>query len=384
MQGRSKEAANIYASALKNKPNDAALVAVASNNAVVINKDQNMFDSKKKIRAALADAAEPKLTGRQKKLIAKNNCLLAYYTNTQGDQLQKLCTALKQKHPDLEFTVALIRVCQLVRDKKYKEAIEVLEKAAPTGTRTSDQELAIRFATCQLQLLAGNKKAAIDVLQSLGDARYKPGVVSALVSLLSDNRQGASEILRQSVEWYKTGKVNAGDLSEMWRQAADFHMRGGQPEVAASSLEELYRKNPSDMRILAQLVIAYAQFDPAKAQQASKSLPALKDTASTTNQEVDALEATNWMMSTKAVKKTATKSTADQSPGGTAGSDKVKKRRTRKRKGKLPKNCDPNAQPDPERWLPKYERTGYRKKRDRRVKEVMKGSQGIASGAADQ
>jgi signal recognition particle subunit SRP72 len=50
----------------------------------------------------------------------------------------------------------------------------------------------------------------------------------------------------------------------------------------------------------------------------------------------------------------------------------------------LPKYFDPNAKPDPERWLPKQERTGYRKKKDRRVKEVMKGSQGMASGQADQ
>lgn len=66
------------------------------------------------------------------------------------------------------------------------------------------------------------------------------------------------------------------------------------------------------------------------------------------------------------------------------GSDKAKNHRTRKRKGKLPKNCNPDVQPDPERWLPKYERSGFRKKRDRRVKEVMKGSQGMATGAADQ
>lgn len=61
-----------------------------------------------------------------------------------------------------------------------------------------------------------------------------------------------------------------------------------------------------------------------------------------------------------------------------------KKRRRKKRKGKLPKNYDPNVQPDPERWLPKYERTGYRKKRDRRAKDVIKGSQGTASGQSDQ
>lgn len=375
MQGRSKEAAIIYADALKNKPNDVALVAVASNNCVVVNRDQNMFDSKKKIKAALADSCEHKLTSSQKKKIALNNCLLTYYINQHGDQLHKLCSALQKAHPDLEFKTLLISVSQLARDRKFKEAIEKLQKA-PRSQGVDD--LAIQLAICQLQLLSGNRKAAIEVLQGLGDAKYKPGVVSALVSLMSDNRQGASEVLKQSVEWYKSNKDKAGDLSEMWRQAADFHMRGGQPEVAASSLVELLAKNPSDVKIIAQLVIAYAQFDPSKAQKASKDLPALDVSASA--QEVDSLEAANWMMATKAVKKTVSK--GEMSPG--PGSDKVKTRQTRKRKGKLPKHHNPDVQPDPERWLPKYERTGFRKKRDRRVKEVMKGSQGMATGAADQ
>lgn len=308
MQGRSKEAAAIYADALKNKPTDVALVAVASNNSVVINRDQNMFDSKKKIKAALAESCEHKLTSRQKKLIAFNNCVLAYYTN-QADQLQKLCTTLTKAYPDLEFKTVLINVSQMVRDRKFKDAVEKLEKL-PKGSKGID-ELAVNFAICQLHLLSGNKKAAIEVLQGLGDAKYKPGVVSALVSLMSDNRQGASETLKQSVEWYKSNKEKAGDLSEMWRQAADFHMRGGQPEVAASSLEELLRKSPNDMKIVAQLVIAYASFDPAKAQKASKALPPLDASASA--QEVDQLEAANWMMATKAVKKTVTK--GEMSPG---------------------------------------------------------------------
>lgn len=71
---------------------------------------------------------------------------------------------------------------------------------------------------------------------------------------------------------------------------------------------------------------------------------------------------------------------------GSSGEDQVKKRirKHKKSKGKLPKNYDPNISPDPERWLPKYERTGYRKKRDRRAKDVIKGSQGTASGQAEQ
>lgn len=61
-----------------------------------------------------------------------------------------------------------------------------------------------------------------------------------------------------------------------------------------------------------------------------------------------------------------------------------KKQKKRKRRGKLPKNHDPNVAPDPERWLPRHERSGFRKKRDRRNRDTaMKGTQGAATGASD-
>lgn len=235
----------------------------------------------------------------------------------------------------------------------------------------------------------GNRKGAIDQLESLpSKQKYQPGVVSAIVSLQlgMDNKTAASNVLKESVEWYKTNKsASAGDLTDMWRQAANFHLRGGQAETAASSLEELLKSNPNDEKVLAQLVIAYAKYDSKKAQEASKRLPALDTLKS--NVEIDALEATNWMMSTKAAKKTGTTSSrGDQSPG-TPGSEpqKAKKRTHRKRKPKLPKNYNSEVAPDPERWLPKYERSNYRRtKRDRRNKDVIKGSQGMSTGAADQ
>ena len=39
---------------------------------------------------------------------------------------------------------------------------------------------------------------------------------------------------------------------------------------------------------------------------------------------------------------------------------KVKKKTIKKRKKKLPKNYNPDVDPDPERWLPKKERTGLK------------------------
>uniref|UniRef100_A0A182YQM3 Signal recognition particle subunit SRP72 n=1 Tax=Anopheles stephensi TaxID=30069 RepID=A0A182YQM3_ANOST len=396
MQGRVKEASALYADALRHKTNDAALTAVVSNNLVVINRDQNVFDSRKKMKVATSEQAEQKLTSRQRKAIAFNNCLLAYFASPAECGL--LASRLANAHPDLEFQSLLVRVSQLARDKKYREAVELLEGYAQRLPGDSTAELLqVRFAIVQLQLVAGNRRAAIETLESLGEARYQPGVVSALVTLHLglDNKQAASELLKGAVDWYKRQKSGAtisdGDLSDMWRQAASFHLRGGEPETAAKSLEELLRTHPNDMKLLAQLVIAYAQFDPKRAQQASKRLPAL-DTLTTVS-EIDALEATNWMMIAKAVRRKQNvpgggRTTGDQSPGaGTPSAEQqaaARKQKRKKRKGKLPKNYIIGVLPDPERWLPRYERTGYRKKRDRRVKEVIKGSQGTTSGQADQ
>ena len=44
----------------------------------------------------------------------------------------------------------------------------------------------------------------------------------------------------------------------------------------------------------------------------------------------------------------------------------------------MPKNYDPKYDPDPERWLPRKERTGYRRTRkERRKGEKFTGAQGI-------
>ncbi|XP_065369457.1 signal recognition particle subunit SRP72 [Calliphora vicina] len=379
MQGKTKEAAAIYAEVLKNKPKDPALIAVASNNSVVINKDQHVFDSKKKIRSAMADACEYKLTSRQKKAIALNNCLLALFTNA-SDQVQQFGTKLAHQYPDLVFQSLLIKASQLSKDKKHKEAVELLQKFA-TSTANKDQAFAAKFAIVQLLLSQGARKEAADVLLSLGESKYKPGVVSALVSLYLglNNKPAASELLKTAVDWYKKNNVSSADLSDMWRQAAEFHLRGGATETAASSLEELLKLKPNDMKVLAQLVIAYAQFNPKKALEVSRKLPKLETL--TTASEIDALEAANWVMSTKAAKKSAN-AKIEQSPGTPAA--ERKKNRKRKRKGKLPKNYNAEVAPDPERWLPKYERTGFRKKRDRRAKDIIKGSQGMSTQAAEQ
>ncbi|XP_051164585.1 signal recognition particle subunit SRP72 [Leptopilina boulardi] len=376
LQGRDKEAQTLYTNVLKTKPNDIALLAVASNNLVTLNKDQNVFDSKKRMKSATHDGLEHKLTLAQRRNIAYNQCLLALFTN-QGEQCQQLCNKLIKDYPELISNATLVKAMQLSKEGKAKEAAKLLAECM-----NGENQLSMKLACVQLLLSQDEKKEAIKILENFSDKeRSLPGIVSALVTLhmAENNRERASEILKDAVNYYKKNKENTGNLGTLWRQAADFHLRGGEVTVAAASLEELLAASPSDTKTLAQLVIAYAQFDPVKAQQLSKRLPPLDHL--TENMDVDALESSNWVIGSKVVK-----GKVEPSPGKPPSSDAAqKKNKKRKRKGKLPKNYDANVDPDPERWLPRHERSGFRKKRDRRNRDAaMKGTQGAAMGASDQ
>lgn len=107
-------------------------------------------------------------------------------------------------------------------------------------------------------------------------------------------------------------------------------------------------------------VLAYAKFDLKRALAASKKLPDFNAGAV----DADALESAAFMGANKIGKKTP-------KPGGVAspktpkGEEILKKKKASKKKRKkiLPKNYNPDVDPDPERWLPRRERTGYRRPR---------------------
>lgn len=374
LQGREKEAQALYTAALKAKPDDIVLVAVASNNLVCLNKDQNVFDSKKRMKSATHDSLEHKLTCRQRRTITYNQCLLALYTD-QAQQCQQLCNKLAKNYPALAADAMFVKAIQLAKDGKAKEAAQLLTQHA-----VGERELPLKLACVQLLLSQDERQEAIQILENLKERdRSLPGIVSALVTLhmADNNREKASAALKNAVNYYKKNKETTANLGELWRQAADFYLRGGEIKVAADILQEMVDASPSDKKTLAQLVVAYVQFCPEKAQLLSKRLPPLHDLAETT--DVDALESSNWVIGTKVIKKKV-----EPSPGKPTVDLAKKKRKKRKRKGKLPKHYDPNIPPDPERWLPRHERSGFRKKRDRRNRDVaMKGTQGAAAGASD-
>merc|ERR1740128_794114 len=166
-QGRDKEAQTIYNQVLKNKPSDIGLVAVASNNLLTIDKDQNIFDSKKRIKAATVEGLELKLTSKQRAEIARNNALLAMFT-AQVDLCKQLLSTLDTEDKDLIIAGVLTKA------GKHQEAVSALDTSDPVRLLTA----------AHLLLAAGDQEQAVKLLAKLPDAwKYRVGVLSSLVCL---------------------------------------------------------------------------------------------------------------------------------------------------------------------------------------------------------
>ncbi|XP_012935251.1 signal recognition particle subunit SRP72 [Aplysia californica] len=375
---KNDQASQLYNQVLKTKPSDMGLVAVVSNNVVTINKDQNIFDSKRKIKAASGDGLKHKTVSAQRKHISVNQCLVHMYSN-QSDQCHQLAKRLHDQYPDLESPV-LIRAAQFVRDKKMDEALALLKEYSKLGKNQSERA---QLILAQLQLAQGSVYQACDALKGLGDLAYCPGIVSTLATLYmsQEDKEAASEVLTNAVNWYKKNDPKSSALPMLTRANADFQLKNGRAEAAAKMLEDLRSSSPGDALVLAQLISAYALFDSKKAQQISKDLPSVEKIVQ--GLDVDALEASFSTLGPKYMKKQqpAKGEASPVTSGDTRSGDTVmlKKKQRKKKKGKLPKNCEAGSDIDPERWLPRKERSYYRGKRKDKRKEIGKGTQGMSA-----
>ncbi|KAM9741447.1 signal recognition particle subunit SRP72 [Menidia menidia] len=371
-QGRSDEALQLYNQVIKLKPSDVGLLAVTANNIITINKDQNVFDSKKKVKLTSAEGVEFKLNRKQLQAIEFNKALLAMFTN-QADQCRKLSSSLQAQNPGHPRPV-LIQVAQLCREKQHSRAVELLQQFSDQNPESASS---IKLTMAQLYLVQGHVTKACDVLRSIEEFRHKPGMVSALVTMYSheEDIDGAIDVFKQAIEHFQAEQPGSVAHLALVREAANFKLKHGRKKEAISDLEQLWKQNTNDVHTLAQLISAYSLVDTDKAKSLSKHLPSAE--AMSLNVDVDELENSHGAT----VRKKAPKVVGENPPKETSHGEIKKKKK--KKKGKLPKNYDPSATPDPERWLPMRERSYYRgKKKGKKKEQIGKGTQGATPGAS--
>ncbi|KAI8812320.1 hypothetical protein BJ742DRAFT_735981 [Cladochytrium replicatum] len=381
LQGREGEALDLYQGILKSKVADVAITAVVSNNVNAIKRDKDLFDSQKRQKIATAAGGE-KLTQTQLKIISMNGALLSFYAKSPvatKEQAKKLA----EQYPDDHLPPLILAAVSTKNAKNPRKAADELEeyvKKYPTN-------LGFRLVLCQIQINQLNFSAAIQIMNDYfgvvdKSLQYQPALVSLMVWLY-----GRVDQVDKAVEWLESATQNWNSSSEevedTWtlKQLAAFKLKSHRARDAAKDYERLVRLDPSDTCAIAGLVMAYAEFDLASAEKYSASLGNVgwvdEDPDISREQPVDVekLESSfSWS------KKPAAQPSSELAED-IATRDQLKPKKKRKRKVRLPKNYDPNVSPDPERWLPKYERSAFLRKvgkRKEKEKDIGRGPQGAA------
>ena len=379
MQDKGKEALAEYANVLRQKAGDSPHGIIASNNILVLNKDRDVFDSKKKVKVLANSGTLKKLTRMQKTAIIYNRSLFALQTN-QLEQCRGLVSEMKALYPTCEQTV-LAEVGLLNRERKVGKAIELLD--AHLKSFPASKPL-LWLTLAQLYSGQGNTAMVCSVLDSVPSLPSHSGMVCMLVALhTSMEKMGpATEVLDRAVSFWSqvspTQSVRSLLRSVMFYNA-QYKLDHDKPQGAAAVLEKLHETYPNDLKVQARLISAYSKFDSRKAEACSQSLP---EFSRAKDVNIDTLEQMPSFRHTQRQQQKSDVTVKQGSAVGDSGSKESQKpRKKRKRKSKQLKNFDPDKKPDPERWLPLRERSYFRKGRKRGF-APLRGSQGLSYASA--
>jgi len=355
------------------------VAAVAANNMLQIRGQHDLFDSWKKCKSTLSSAVAKKLTPAQRLAFLSNAALLALHMN-KPDPCKEMIATLTAEFPDSEAPL-LMRAALLLRAKQQKQCEEVLEAAAAAPSGASATAL---LTLAQLQLQAKDVRKAVSTLGRIGALQNTPGMVGTLVAL--HERLGEVD---QAAKCFD-GAMASGDVPLM-RASADFFARHGRWTQAAAAHSAILASNSRDLKALAGVVIATSYYDPALANEHYARLEGLCPPPEETGaDDIDATQLEQMALPKGSSRAAGARDASDRKRGAVedaeGGSTRRKKRRRRKRiiypKGFDPANPGAFPQPDPERWLPKRERSTYRQRKKDKRAGISRGPQGSATGAA--
>lgn len=389
MAGDIKSAKQSYYQVVSGRRCDAASLAVAANNFTVaigqlelgklglsitqdgtraLSKQQHkaLVEGLKTMKATASRNVMRKLTSKQRQAMARNRAVL-YVHMGRLDSCRSEIEMLKVHYPEDEL-VSLVEASLLAKQGKLEAADNTLSEAADT--------LVVRAARVQLAAAFDNKERAAQLLQDLFPD--EPAAVCTAASFLEQcgKVEEGFSLLRRLVS------RSSGQLEdEANRELAAMLLRNGKYEESAAILRHCIGSSKKDMLSTAQLVVATSHFDPDEADRIASALyDAGSRAAERDAEKLDALPPPRRKHMASRVPDTEEGNQSKTLDAGTTHSKKKSKKKKR-----LPKNYSPDGPPpDPERWLPKTLRSGYKKRKQKRDPVSFRGSQGADAASAEE
>eukprot|EP00761_Pharyngomonas_kirbyi_P014785 gb/GECH01014815.1/.p1 GENE.gb/GECH01014815.1/~~gb/GECH01014815.1/.p1 ORF type:complete len:587 (+),score=173.03 gb/GECH01014815.1/:1-1761(+) len=334
----------VYSQAVSNPKSRGVTLAVAANNLIASKSDDYVDQYFLMKRHARKRNIDPKLTERQQRGIWLNYAKLLIVLK-KFDECREFAHVLLKAYPyhDAPHLIKATLEIMLSHDRNAKQILhKFLDKKR-------GYKVAVALSLAQIYIDEGKHRKALDVLRSCPEnTKFKPGVAGAVFSLLRKvKKTEAFEFLDSFVQYLSEqfkqteDKSAKREIKSVLKSVGQYHLNENDVERSAHVFETVYNLDNSDSKALAGLVAALSQFDLEKAEKFSSQLPEVN----VQGMNMDMLE--NEVMQIQ--------------PGQRPTLSSHKK--NRKRKSRLPKNSKPEQKPDPERWLPKEERSGYKGKK---------------------
>ncbi|KAL4423713.1 hypothetical protein ABPG75_001014 [Micractinium tetrahymenae] len=406
--GREEEATASYEGLLKLEVDDATTASVATNNLFAALLRAAPSTTARKVAADCLKKLEPFMERSGGLLRLKSSlelrlgavqreALLASYATAallanRVDIAKEAVRSIEKQLPDAAVT-AMLQAALLSREGKAKEADAALASLAAASDEA--QAADARLLRAQLAAAGGNVAGALQHLSSVHNAAWqaRPAVLATKIALMEEQGQveeAAAALSGALQQWQAAPSSPLRSEALRWivERLATLQLGQGALAEAAGLYQQLLSQDASALSepaVLSSYARLAAVCDPAAATRLGSELGAAA--AGMSAAELDSLENANIAASgaRRRVAEEAILVPAAAKQEGAAAAEGEKKKRKRKRQPRYPKSFDPanpGPPPDPERWLPKWQRSDAKKSRKKLKGKEIKGSQG--AGKVDE
>ncbi|KAJ3321958.1 hypothetical protein HDV06_003695 [Boothiomyces sp. JEL0866] len=299
---------------------DPVVALITNINLSCLKNDQNLSQQ---LLSDISESITHKLNSHQNDLLAFNKHMVAILGSKSASKLD----ALQARFKDDERVILLEASLQM-KKKDANQAIVVAQGIVEKYPQSLNAHLVLLQKYIQQSQFEKAELLLNDMISSSNFEKSKPGLISLAIWVLrlNDKQSEALGLIEQTQPTTRKEVL----------QLADLKLQFGYLDKAKENFEELLKEDPTDTKSIAGYILTLPETELEVAEQ---YLPYI-----TNNVEFPYKDHSVEL---------------DVLPGKVITKEQKKKR---KRNKPLPKNYDPKKQPDPERWLPKSQRTGKKAK----------------------
>lgn len=359
---------------------DIDLSLITENNLVALEPNvENPHLLKRKFSSVAAKEEHAKLFKQQSNILRRNKLAIDLQAfKAPGVKSRTEALLENVEHPTTSADAGILSVFNAAASSQGTTGKELLRNIHNLAKkRPLDVGLALTLV--QIQLNNGHTGSALSILESFLqrlekietpdalDARFSPGLVALLVTLLraqSRESSAKAELVKAATHWQSRHSTATSLLEEAGIEL----MKSSNVQdlqLAGSSFQRLINEQQASDIDAAGLVASLAPSNPSHVEQYLGNLPAVDSL-------IEGIDVTALLGAGVAT----ASSKASQSLKRSAP-ESAEKTRKRRRKIRLPKNYVEGTKPDPERWLPLRDRSSYRPKGKKGKKKAGETQGGI-------